>query len=422
MKFGKNLAQVIEFSDPEWGPYWMNYKYLKKKINDIVSEQGGNKTSNLTDVTNPMVLSKSNAEVEFFRLLKSELKKTNDFFNAEEDLFRIRKARVWDGFNYLKEHSKFSDKTTWTRLSMACVKFYEDILLLENFAIMNYCGFSKILKKHDKLTGFNTREAFMRITMEQQSFTHHRNVIQMLKEAEDLFLKIQSMKSALPLKEEEKLFIEAIRDLNYQASRVRAAETESVESSSEAEAPQAAVLTIASTLFPHAASKVPDENGEIRESIPASAADYHPSVPTSNRGSELQSAEEGLQAATNALTAVAKRAYFNQTLPNLSSAISWISNVAGDKTDADDSTSTATAAAAARVESGVQKPTELPSKSIPAEPSRATGPMTGSAAEGAATCAQKAVSASGPGKVRSASMSTSVAAEADPEKKKRRMS
>lgn len=39
------------------------------------------------------------------------------------------------------------------RLMAACVKLYKDLLLLENFAIMNYCGFSKILKKHDKLTG-----------------------------------------------------------------------------------------------------------------------------------------------------------------------------------------------------------------------------------------------------------------------------
>lgn len=39
------------------------------------------------------------------------------------------------------------------RLMAACVKLYKDLLLLENFAIMNYCGFSKILKKHDKVTG-----------------------------------------------------------------------------------------------------------------------------------------------------------------------------------------------------------------------------------------------------------------------------
>lgn len=32
------------------------------------------------------------------------------------------------------------------------VKFYTDLLLLENYAVMNYCGFGKILKKHDKST------------------------------------------------------------------------------------------------------------------------------------------------------------------------------------------------------------------------------------------------------------------------------
>jgi SPX domain protein involved in polyphosphate accumulation len=158
MKFGKNLAQVIEFSDPEWGPYWMNYKYLKKKIYHIVNEHEGRKSFDSTFVSpnhcsDPHVLSKSAVEVEFFRLLKNELKKTNDFFKAEEKLFQIRKSRVWEGFNLVKDHGNYSDKTTWTRLSMACVKFYEDVLLLENFAIMNYCGFSKILKKHDKVTG-----------------------------------------------------------------------------------------------------------------------------------------------------------------------------------------------------------------------------------------------------------------------------
>ena len=84
-----------------------------------------------------------------------------------------------------------------SRLLRATVKFYTDVLLLENFAIMNYCGFSKILKKHDKLTGFsnkqltdeyyiiivnfcivyifeglNTRAAYMRnILMKERNFT-----------------------------------------------------------------------------------------------------------------------------------------------------------------------------------------------------------------------------------------------------------
>ena len=36
-----------------------------------------------------------------------------------------------------------------------------DLLMLENYAVLNYCGLSKILKKHDKCTGFVTREKFM---------------------------------------------------------------------------------------------------------------------------------------------------------------------------------------------------------------------------------------------------------------------
>ena len=53
----------------------------------------------------------------------------------------------------LENEEVVQEKNTWTRLLMACVKFYKDVLLIENYAIMNYCGFSKILKKHDKLTG-----------------------------------------------------------------------------------------------------------------------------------------------------------------------------------------------------------------------------------------------------------------------------
>ncbi|CAM9188433.1 unnamed protein product, partial [Heterosigma akashiwo] len=31
-----------------------------------------------------------------------------------------------------------------SRLMTACVNFYKDLLMLENYSIMNYCGFSKI--------------------------------------------------------------------------------------------------------------------------------------------------------------------------------------------------------------------------------------------------------------------------------------
>jgi SPX domain protein involved in polyphosphate accumulation len=207
MKFGKSLFQVIELSDPEWGPYWINYKYLKKKINEIVIEQQENRDSkqqqqqqqqkhhhhrghhdqsrqedpsssteihrhqhqsneqqseedenNIPNESHGKILkqqlSQSNAEVEFFKLLKKELKKTSDFFATSEILCKIRKERLWGGLEMLKnQNSSFDDTNAWTRLMASCVRFYKDVLLLENYAIMNYCGFSKILKKHDKRTG-----------------------------------------------------------------------------------------------------------------------------------------------------------------------------------------------------------------------------------------------------------------------------
>lgn len=136
-------------------PFWMNYKYLKKKINDIVVAQGGVKVDQQV-ASKANEIAKSQCEREFFQSLKYELKKASDFFAQSEQLYKIREHRVQEGYRMLKEGlqaNKTVDKSIWKMLLSACMKLYRDVLLLENFAIMNYCGFSKILKKHDKLTG-----------------------------------------------------------------------------------------------------------------------------------------------------------------------------------------------------------------------------------------------------------------------------
>lgn len=69
----------------------------------------------------------------------------------------------------------------------ACVAYYRDLLLLENYAIINYCGFSKILKKHDKRTGYETRVRFMRVCVASQSFAHYPRLLELMKEAEALY-------------------------------------------------------------------------------------------------------------------------------------------------------------------------------------------------------------------------------------------
>lgn len=217
MKFGKNLEKLVDVSDPEWGPFWINYKHLKKRIHDIVTEKSKEELS----IHN---LIKSSAEVEFFRMLRNELKKASDFFGATEQVYMLRQKRVQDSFAMLRQSRMTTDKG-WTRLLMSCVKFYKDVLLLENFAIMNYCGFSKILKKHDKLTGCATREAFMRNIMSHQNFTKATRVGELLKSTENLFSELQKMENVVPLQDEERLFIDAIHELNFRASLLRKSES-----------------------------------------------------------------------------------------------------------------------------------------------------------------------------------------------------
>ena len=80
---------------------------------------------------------------------KNEVQKCCDFFNTAENQLQIRIIRVKEGLKHVQKMSN-----DCSRLMVACVRLYKDLLLLENYAIINYCGFSKILKKHDKLTKF----------------------------------------------------------------------------------------------------------------------------------------------------------------------------------------------------------------------------------------------------------------------------
>ena len=70
----------------------------------------------------------------------------------------MRHSRLDEGWRQLLLPNTVVEGNPKKRLMAACVKLYKDLLLLENFAIMNYCGFSKILKKHDRWTGFATKE------------------------------------------------------------------------------------------------------------------------------------------------------------------------------------------------------------------------------------------------------------------------
>lgn len=68
----------------------------------------------------------------------------------------------------------------------------------------------------------------MRNVMNSQNITHYPMVLELIRKSEQLFHNIQTMDSVMPLQDDERLFIDAIRDMNYQASRMQAEESTSV--------------------------------------------------------------------------------------------------------------------------------------------------------------------------------------------------
>ncbi|GLD93610.1 hypothetical protein PINS_up002202 [Pythium insidiosum] len=194
MKFGKVLQQSMQVSSPAWESFWVDYKLLKKIIKDCAQIQKEEKLdgSNLIKTKIKPNAKEDNDsirtspdEMNFFRTLRSEIKKIGDFFVREQGAYISRVKAIEEQYMQLQSDPRPETKT---ELMKACVSLYKELLLLENFAVMNFCGISKILKKHDKWTGYATRNKFMRTILMKQPFATYLPLLQMIDRLEHIFM------------------------------------------------------------------------------------------------------------------------------------------------------------------------------------------------------------------------------------------
>jgi hypothetical protein len=80
--------------------------------------------------------------VAFFKLVHAELKKAIRFFGNVEEEFIIREERVREGMEITKKPRSIiiasSPNDRWSIIAKSMSKLYQDLLLLETFAIMTY--------------------------------------------------------------------------------------------------------------------------------------------------------------------------------------------------------------------------------------------------------------------------------------------
>lgn len=156
-------------------------------------------------------------EVAFFKFLHSELRKAIAFFEATTKEYKIREQRLRRGMEIIKGQSRSMVDDKWGTMSRAMYMLYRDLLLLETFAIMTYVGFSKILKKHDKVTGYRTCTAYMESIVNKANFTHYPEVMSLISKVQSLHEEVSKRlenEGKKALSEDEQLFISMIQRVN----------------------------------------------------------------------------------------------------------------------------------------------------------------------------------------------------------------
>lgn len=174
-------------------------------------------------------MSKNPQEVAFFRALYYELNKATHFFGKVEEEFRIRESRVQNGIRMLSDPLRSNGICLWWMGIKSVCRLYKDLLALETFAIMTFCSVSKILEEHDRVTGLETRSAFMNKVVSQANFANYSRTMEMLQRVEVLFedaMRGAVAREKLELLDDELLLVNVFTKLNKQATDILEAEAD----------------------------------------------------------------------------------------------------------------------------------------------------------------------------------------------------
>ncbi|CAO3665217.1 unnamed protein product [Rhizopus stolonifer] len=141
MKFAEHLQQEIF---PPWKLSYLSYETLKRDLKSRQLDHAWNQED----------------EISFKRMLENELSKVYDFITAKLSELESR-------INYCErtiqtfKHTAWSTEENWKLMEDALTEALFDVNDLSTFTRLNYIGFQKILKKHDKHTHLDLQQSFV---------------------------------------------------------------------------------------------------------------------------------------------------------------------------------------------------------------------------------------------------------------------
>ncbi|KAL1117232.1 hypothetical protein AAG570_004558 [Ranatra chinensis] len=193
MKFTEHLLAHIT---PEWRKQYINYEEMKQMLYAAVEQSPD------VDTVEPDVLTRYFAKFDeqFFHYCDKELAKINTFYSeklaeATRKYGNLRSELCEALENEFKGKQGFKNRSKILRkrdvparklqeLKLAFSEFYLSLILLQNYQNLNFTGFRKILKKHDKLLGVDAGAKWRSDHVETAHFYANKDIDRLIQETE----------------------------------------------------------------------------------------------------------------------------------------------------------------------------------------------------------------------------------------------
>ncbi|XP_067868001.1 xenotropic and polytropic retrovirus receptor 1 homolog [Heterodontus francisci] len=200
MKFAEHLSAHLT---PEWRKQYIEYEVLKKMLYMAQSQ------APVPEVTERAVIQRYHASFEerFFQISEKELTKVNTFYaeklaEAQRRLATLqseleavldaqrgdsaRSAGHWRSILH-RPHRHRARHKTMCDLKLAFSELYLSLVLLQNYQNLNLTGFSKILKKYDKMFDTTKGTGWQAVQVEASPVYTSKKIDQLITEVESLY-------------------------------------------------------------------------------------------------------------------------------------------------------------------------------------------------------------------------------------------
>ena len=199
MKFSDQLTHQLT---PEWRSKYLSYEALKQLIYRIILDEyrAPPAQDNPDEIAAEPGQVRINQELEekFFRELHTQLEELEIFYKSQEFKLNSRLAELNHQLSDL-ELTDISPTNLRYRaflrrknnLKFAYKEFYLNLIILQNFRVLNQTGFRKINKKHDKVAMSSRGKEFMDSSVNISYMVTSRVIQEMIDRTEEVAIRLE---------------------------------------------------------------------------------------------------------------------------------------------------------------------------------------------------------------------------------------